>query len=126
MRRLLLALLALGAPSCGHEDVFDLSGTWSGGSSTDHSARQVLTIWQDGRDITGLVCRISSGHRVFYDVPVSGRYPTFTFPYFGDTVTGAPTDENTIVAYRRGSVSDEMHFTRASSDDYEQCRSASP
>jgi hypothetical protein len=52
----------LSALGC-EEPRFDLTGTWTGGSSQDHSGREILTLRQDEDDITGLVYRISSGHR---------------------------------------------------------------
>jgi hypothetical protein len=120
------AVGTLASPGCGARRRFDLSGTWSGGFAQDHSAREVMTLRQDGDAISGLVCRISSLHRVFYDVPVSGRYPMFTFPYFADTVTGWAAGEDLIVANRTGAVSYEMHFTRTDASDYEACRNAAP
>jgi hypothetical protein len=107
--------------------MFDLSGTWQGGFPNEHSAREVMTLRQDQSGaISGVVCRISSGHRVFQDVPVSGRYPSFTFQYFGDTVTGWAAAEDLIVARRAGYTAGEMNFTRVDSSDYEDCASAPP
>ena len=107
--------------------MFDLSGTWQGGFPNEHSSYEVMTLRQDqGGAISGVICRLSSGHRVFHDVPVSGRYPTFTFQYFGDTVTGIAAAEDLIVAHRAGYTAGEMNFVRANSSDYEGCANAPP
>jgi hypothetical protein len=106
--------------------MFDLTGTWQGGFPNEHSAREFMTLRQDDGAISGVICRLSSGHRVFNDVPVSGRYPTFTFQYFGDTVTGRAAAEDLIVAHRAGYTAGDMNFTRTSSSDYETCASALP
>jgi hypothetical protein len=121
-----LCVVALYAGGCGHRRMFDLSGTWQGGLSSEHSAYEVMTLRQDGGTISGVICRISSGHRIFHDVPVSGRYPSFTFQYFGDTVTGWAAAEDLIVAYRPGSTAGDLTFIRASASDYERCASAPP
>jgi hypothetical protein len=129
VRRVILLIgsaAALSAFGCEEPLRFDVTGTWTGGSAQDHSGREVMTLRQDDEDITGLVCRISSGHRVFFDVPVSGRYPRVTFAYFGDTVTGWATGEHLIVARRSGSVSYELRFTRTSTSEYEECHNAPP
>jgi hypothetical protein len=125
MRSAIVAsILAVSASGCANREVFDLTGTWQGSESTDRNASVVMMLRQDDRDVTGVVCRVSSGRRVFYDVPVSGRYPRVAFEYFGATVNGRASGNDLIVVYRRDPVFEELHFSRASSAEYERCRNA--
>jgi hypothetical protein len=112
--------------ACGEGRVFDVTGTWQGGLASEHSAYQVMTLQQQDGVISGFICRISSGHRIFRDVPVSGRYPLFTFQYAGDTVTARAESDDLIVASRAGSTAGQWTFVRASFSVYEDCINASP
>ena len=82
---------------------------------------------QEGVLITGLACRLSSGHRIFADGPVSGRYPSFTFAYGGDTITGWAAAEDSIVAYR-SSIGEQqpIRFRREAASEYDHCTNARP
>ena len=88
-RAAFLCVLALYAAGCGHRRMFDLTGTWQGGFPNEHSSYEIMTLRQDeGGAISGLVCRLSSGHRIFHDVPVSGKYPGFT-----SSTSGTPSPQ---------------------------------
>jgi len=130
MRALILAF-TLAWTGCAAD--FPVDGTWRGGTATDHFASYVMQLRQDGDRISGVVCRVSSLHRVFFDRPVSGRYPWMSF----DTaLDGDPVrvrvdlrivGENRITGTDnnpRANIPPTNDLVRAPSVTYEECRNA--
>ena len=126
-----MTVLVLACASCGRD--YSADGTWyRGGVSGDHFGSYVMQLRRDGDRITGVACRLSSGHRIFVDRPVSGKYPQMSFDHSldnsgtfridlrivdDDLITGI--DNNPVAAFT-------YEFARAPGSNYEECASARP
>jgi hypothetical protein len=114
--------------ACGHSQTYSMDGAWiRGGVSGDHFGIIVLLLREEDGRVTGTACRTSSGHLIFRDVPVTGRYPRLTFESgAGRYAGGVISDEfiNGFFQYPGGSQ--EWTFRRTSPSDYDACQSARP
>ncbi len=128
MRSVLAGVLAMGLAACHSHDVFRIDGTWRGGYTGEHSAYYVMTLQQQGDQVSGVLCRISSLHRIFFDLPVHGRYPRVEADLaYGRFEGGIVSDDQIHGLFRlSGGFQQEWWFQRVPASEYEQCRNASP
>jgi len=109
-----------------------VDGVWFlAGVSGDHSGVIVLSLRQQGEEVTGLACRTDSGHLVYKDVPVAGEYPRIEFAdlygcRFQSSVASAETIEGWRKCPSEMGQGQEWFFRRTSPSAYDDCASASP
>jgi len=122
------AVVALLLTSCGERIIFPVDGAWlRGGISGDHSGIIVMLLKQDGNNITGSACRTSSGHLIYRDTPVTGRYPRVGFQVLGCQFEGGITSTDQLVGSNTcNDTTQQWFFQRASPSDYNACVNASP
>jgi hypothetical protein len=131
MRLRRLALLVAGAllvGSCGEDQTFPIDGAWvRGGISGDHSGAIYLLLTQDGDTVVGTACRLSSGHRIYKDVTVTGRYPRISFLVSGCRFDGGIISADQLSGYYEcGGERQQWFFERRPPADYESCVNANP
>jgi hypothetical protein len=128
VRPAFVGLLALAA--CHHGVIFPMAGTWMrGGISGDHFGLVAMQLADDGTRVNGVVCYSESGHLIYRDVPVSGRYPRLAFDRpGGGRFEGGITSPDSINGFFRlaGAGEQEWMFQRTSASVYESCRTSRP
>jgi hypothetical protein len=127
----LVPTLAFALVSCGAD--YAVEGTWERCcASGDHFGSYVMQLRRDGDAISGVVCRLSSGHRVFVDRLVSGRYPRMSFDASADNSGASRLDlrsveDNLITGTDNNPYTSATYdFVRVPSGTYERCKSAAP
>jgi hypothetical protein len=86
-----------------------------------------MLLRQDGNDITGTACRTSSGHLIYRDTPVTGRYPRVGFQGFGCRFDGGIVSTDQLTGWNVcNDTKEQWFFQRVSLSEYQACVNAGP